>query len=289
MDETSRIEAALEQAVAHAEAPGGPPLLAEALRHAVFPGGARIRARLCLAVARACGDRDPGAASAAAAAIELLHCASLVHDDLPCFDDAETRRGKASVHAAYGVPIAVLAGDALIVLAFETLARGAARDVGRLAALTLTVARATGMPHGICAGQAWESEPEPDLSHYQRSKTGALFVAACAAGATAAGGEAALWTPLGDRLGEAYQVADDLRDAVADAAELGKPVGQDAAHDRPSAVTALGLRGAKARLEGLVGAAVDAIPPCLGRPLLEALVRSEAKRLVPPKLAALVG
>ena len=78
--------------------PGAPPLLASALRYCVFPGGHRIRPQLCLAVARACGDRDPAAADAAAAAIELLHCASLVHDDLPCFDDADLRRGKPSVH-----------------------------------------------------------------------------------------------------------------------------------------------------------------------------------------------
>ncbi|MEL6197458.1 MAG: polyprenyl synthetase family protein [Pseudomonadota bacterium] len=289
MDEAARIEAALDRALAYAEAPGAPPLLAEALRHAVFPGGARVRARLCLAVARACGEPDPAAADAAAAAIELMHCASLVHDDLPCFDDAETRRGKASVHAAFGAPLAVLAGDALIVLAFETLAREAARDGRILARLVSILGRATGMPGGICAGQAWESEPAPDLSAYQRAKTGALFVAACAMGAEAAGGMAARWTPVGDRLGEAYQVADDLRDALADAETLGKPVGQDAAHDRPNAVGALGAKGAKARLETLVAAAVAAIPDCPGRPLLEALVRSEAKRLVPPKLAELVG
>ena len=103
----------------------GPPLLAAAMRHAVFPGGARIRPQLCLAVARACGDAHPALADAAAAAIELLHCASLVHDDLPCFDDAATRRGQPSVHAAYGERLAVLAGDALIVLAFQTLAAAA--------------------------------------------------------------------------------------------------------------------------------------------------------------------
>ncbi|MEO0958081.1 MAG: polyprenyl synthetase family protein, partial [Pseudomonadota bacterium] len=203
MDEGSRIEAALDRALAHAEAPGAPPLLAEALRHAVFPGGARVRARLCLAVARACGEPEPAAADAAAAAIELMHCASLVHDDLPCFDDAETRRGKPSVHAVYGEPLAVLAGDALIVLAFETLAREAGRDGQMLGRLVTILGRATGMPGGICAGQAWESEDHIDLSAYQRAKTGALFVAACAAGATAAGKPAARWTPLGDRLGEA--------------------------------------------------------------------------------------
>ena len=110
---------------------GCPPRLADALRYAVFPGGARIRPRLCLAVAPACGDDDPAASDAAAAAIELLHCASLVHDDLPCFDDADLRRGRPSVHRAFGEPLAVLAGDALIVLAFETLARGARRCARR--------------------------------------------------------------------------------------------------------------------------------------------------------------
>ncbi|MGF1552337.1 MAG: polyprenyl synthetase family protein [Paracoccaceae bacterium] len=289
MDETSRIEAALDRALAHAEAPGAPPTLAEALRHAVFPGGARVRARLCLSIARACGEPDPAAADAAAAAIELMHCASLVHDDLPCFDDADTRRGKPSVHALYGEPVAVLAGDALIVLAFETLAREAGRDGRLLGRLVSILGRATGMPGGICAGQAWETEPEPDLSAYQRAKTGALFVAACAAGAAAAGQPPVRWTPLGDRLGEAYQVADDLRDALADADSLGKPVGQDGAHDRPNAVASLGAKGAKTRLDALVAGAVAAIPDCPGRPLLEALVRSEAKRLVPPDLAALVG
>ena len=99
MQASMRVEEALEQAVRHTEAGTAPPLLAGALRYAVFPGGHRIRPHLCLAVARACGDADPAAANAVAAAIELLHCASLVHDDLPCFDDADIRRGKPSVHA----------------------------------------------------------------------------------------------------------------------------------------------------------------------------------------------
>ena len=132
MDAMKRIERALTTALARTEHPGGPPLLAAALRHAVFPRGARVRPRLCLAVARACGEDDPAITDAAAAAIELLHCASLVHDDLPCFDDAATRRGRPSVHYAFGQPLAVLAGDALIVLAFQTLARGAVRSPARL-------------------------------------------------------------------------------------------------------------------------------------------------------------
>ncbi|MFD1280173.1 polyprenyl synthetase family protein, partial [Methylobacterium goesingense] len=187
MDANRRIEQALDTAVAHLEAPGAPPRLAEALRYAVFPGGHRIRPRLCLSVARACGDDDPAASDAAAAAIELLHCASLVHDDLPCFDDAPLRRGQPSVHAAFGEPLAVLAGDALIVSAFETLARGAARSPKRLAALVGLVARAAGSPAGIAAGQAWESEPNVALTEYQQAKTGALFAAATVTGAAAAG------------------------------------------------------------------------------------------------------
>src|SRR5215467_5097344 len=123
MDVTTRIERALNQAVGSAEVPGCPPRLAAAMRAAVFPKGARVRPRLCHAVASACGDDEPEATEAAAAAVELLHCASLVHDDLPCFDDADLRRGRPSVHAAFGEPLAVLAGDALIVLAFQTLAR----------------------------------------------------------------------------------------------------------------------------------------------------------------------
>src|SRR3954464_1359785 len=123
MDAATRIELALTVAVTRAEAPGCPPRLGSALRYAVFPRGARIRPRLCLAVARACGDDQPALTDAAAASIELMHCASLVHDDLPCFDDAPIRRGKPSVHVAFGEQLAVLAGDAHIGLAFETRQR----------------------------------------------------------------------------------------------------------------------------------------------------------------------
>ena len=95
---SQRVEAALESAIAHAELGAAPPLLAAAVRHAVFSGGARVRPQLCLAIAQACGDDQPGLADAAAAAIEMLHCASLAHDDLPCFDDAATRQiGRAHV------------------------------------------------------------------------------------------------------------------------------------------------------------------------------------------------
>lgn len=285
MDATARIERAVNACVARAEAPGGPPLLAAAIRHAVLPGGARVRPRLCLAVARACGDEDPAAADAAAAAIELLHCASLVHDDMPCFDDAATRRGKPSVHRAFGESLALLAGDALIVLAFETLAREMAAAPGRLASLILIVGRSVGMPLGIVAGQAWECEPRVDLSAYQRAKTASLFSAATTAGAVAGGGDAERWRLLGDRLGEAYQVADDIRDVAADAEEMGKPAGRDLALGRPSAALQLGLGGALRRLEGLVADAVAAIPPCAGAGDLRRLIALEAQRLVPEEIA----
>ncbi len=250
-----------------------------------FPRGARVRPRLVLAVAGACGDDRPALSAAAAAAVELLHCASLVHDDMPCFDDAETRRGKPSVHRAFGAPLALLAGDALIVLAFQTLARAAAAAPERLAGVMTVIGDGVGVPFGIVAGQAWECEPRADLSEYQRQKTGALFAAAAMAGAAAAGAEAEPWRLLGDRLGEAYQVADDLRDAVGEAAELGKPVGRDAALGRPNAALACGIDGAVARLRDLAGAAVAAIPPGPAAPALGALIQAEMHRLMPAKLA----
>lgn len=284
MKPITRIEQALAAAVASGEAEGCPPKLAGAIRHAVFPGGARVRPRLCLAVAHACGEDDPALSEAAATSIELLHCASLVHDDLPCFDDAATRRGRASVHWAYGEPLAVLAGDALIVLAFQTLAAAAGRSPARLAPLIATVARGAGMPHGIVAGQAWESEPRVSLSDYQRAKTGALFVASTMAGAQAAGRPAEAWRALGDWLGEAYQAADDIRDAIGDPRELGKPIGRDAALARPSTIAELGLAGAIRYFQGLVEGAISAIPECDGADRLRALVHAEAERLVPAAL-----
>jgi geranylgeranyl diphosphate synthase type II len=285
MDATTRIERALAAAVARAGGTGCPPLLAAAVEHAVFPRGSRVRPRLCLAVAHACGADKAAVADGAAAAIELLHCASLVHDDLPCFDDAATRRGRPSVHAAFGEPLAVLAGDALIVLAFETAVRAAAGAPAALSPLLLTIARAAGMPFGISAGQAWECEQRVDLGHYHRAKTGALFVAAAAAGATAAGADPEPWRAVGEHLGQAYQVADDIRDAAGEEAALGKPVHRDAALGRPSAVARLGLGGAIDWLRQLVGQSIAAIPGCVNAGDLRSLIASEAQRLLPRDLA----
>ncbi len=284
MESGERIERALAQAVNRTGGEHAPPKLAAAIRHSVFPGGARVRPRLSLAVAEACGGDQPGLADAAAAAIELLHCASLVHDDLPCFDDAEIRRGRPSVHAVFGAPLALLAGDALIVLAFEIVADAAHEAPLRLAPLIGTIARGVGAPAGIAAGQAWESEPNPPPEQYRCAKTGALFVAATMAGALASGGDPMAWHALGYRLGEAYQVADDLLDAVSSATETDKPVGRDAVLGRPNAVAELGLSGAVRRLESLIAMAMDSIPACPGEQNLRELVRLQALRLAPKRL-----
>lgn len=285
MNAVKRIERALHAAVAMAEMPGCPPKLAAAMRYSVFPGGARIRPRLCLAVAGACGEDQPKLVDAAAASIELLHCASLVHDDLPCFDDAETRRGKPSVHRAFGEPLAVLAGDSLIVLAFQLLVQNAAPSPSRLVPLVQTIGGSVGVPWGIVAGQAWECEDHADLAEYQLEKTGALFAAATIAGAAAAGAEAEPWRRLGERLGEAFQVADDIRDVIENAEDLGKPVGRDLALGRPNAAAQFGLDGAVQRLRRLADEAVEAIPACPGARELRAVILSETQRLMPKKLA----
>lgn len=286
MPATDRIETALNTSLNLAEAPGHPPRLAAAMRHAVFPGGARIRPQLVLAVAHACAEDDPALTNGVAAAIELLHCASLVHDDLPCFDDAVTRRGRPSVHRLYGERLAVLAGDALIVSAFDTLGRAAGQHLSRLPALLHTLCQGVGMPRGIAAGQAWECEPQVALRTYQQAKTGSLFAAATMAGAQAAGTDPQPWRALGEALGQAYQVADDIRDAAGDAQLLGKPVRRDVALDRPSMARELGLEGAVIEFRRLMAHTESTVPACPGEASFRALIRHEAQRLVPLELEA---
>jgi len=281
MDMMSRIQQALDQQLTLAHSASAPPRLIAAMRHAVFPGGARIRPQLCLAVAQACGEDAPELTDAAAVAIELLHCASLVHDDMPCFDDADTRRGLPTVHKVHGEPLALLSGDGLIVMAFQALARAGAHHPQRLAGLIHTVCTGTGAPDGIVAGQAWECEPRASLSRYQRAKTGALFVASTCAGAQAAGADPIGWRALGECLGEAYQVADDIRDVMLSSDELGKPAGQDVQHHRPSAAADLGLAGAVEYFRGLMQDAVDSIPDCPSRSAMRHLVWKESERLMP--------
>jgi geranylgeranyl diphosphate synthase type II len=285
VDDASPIERYLAHTLEGVRGLGAPPGLAAAMQYAVFPGGARIRPRLCLAVADACGAGLSAGALAAAGAIEVLHCASLVHDDLPCFDDASTRRGQPAVHRKFGERLAVLAGDALIVLAFQMVTRERGCPAERRLALLGTLAAAVGMPRGIVAGQAWECEQGVALSEYQREKTGALFAAATVAGALAAGADTTPWQTVGDCLGEAYQVADDILDVTGNAQALGKPTGRDADLDRPNAVQRLGLPAARARLQQLVAESLAAIPACPGSDELQHTFRAVTAPLLAPAIA----
>ena len=274
-----RIEDRLDQVLSRAAASPAPRLLAEALSYSVKPGGARIRPTILLSVAMACKDPDPKAADAAAAALELIHCASLVHDDLPCFDNSDLRRGKPTVHKAFNEPIAVLSGDTLIIEAFTTLAR--LKDTTKATQLIQTLGRYTGSPFGICAGQAWESETQVDLKAYHMAKTGALFIAATQMGAIAADQDPEQWYDLGALIGEAFQVADDLRDALFDESIIGKPGGQDEILMRPNAVSEYGVDGALARLKDILAGAIASIPACPGEAALAQMVRHTAEKLTP--------
>lgn len=279
------IERALAAALHRARGADCPSQLADAMQSAVFPGGKRIRPRLVLSVADACRSDDPELALAGAVSIELLHCASLVHDDLPCFDNATMRRGRPSVPAAFGERIAVLTGDALIVLAFDALAWAPPRHPERYAGVIAAVARSVGAPSGIAAGQAWECEKAIDLDAYHRSKTGALFAGAAAVGALASAADPAPWHRFGQLLGLAFQAADDICDVAGDATVLGKPVGRDADLARPSVVAERGLQGAVSRVETFLAEALEAVPDCPGRDGFRKLVLRDAQRMLPAGLA----
>jgi geranylgeranyl diphosphate synthase type II len=175
--------------------------------------------------------------------VELVHCASLVHDDLPAFDNAAERRGKPSCHAMFGEPTGILVGDALLTLAFETLAGGPLESAERSVRMIRLLADATGSRSGIIGGQGLELQTSVDLDAYHNQKTAALFRAAAAGGAIAVGryDEAARWERFGMLCGRALQLRDDLDDCVANAELLGKPTGQDALYGRPNAVDRFGV------------------------------------------------
>ena len=274
------LESALGKALKNARRSPAPPKLAAAMDYAIFPGGARVRPQLALAVANACGLDSPELAMASAVSVEFMHCASLVHDDLPAFDNADIRRGKPSVHKAFDEPLAVLCGDALIVLAFESLATASLNASDRLGPMIRVLARSSGMPTGICSGQGWESEKTIDLRAYHKLKTASLFVAATQMGAISAGEDPEPWTELGTRIGEAFQVADDLKD-FAETKESGKSNNRDVENDRPNAVMKLGEKGAINRLQDILAGAIASIPSCPGEVDLIKIVRKQAERLTP--------
>jgi len=250
------VEAALEAALPQQ----APAELGAAMRYAVLDGGKRLRPLLVWAAAEAlAGARlSPASHEAArrcACAVELVHAYSLVHDDLPCMDNDVLRRGKPTVHVRFGEATALLAGDALQALAFEqVLGLAQATETAALAArLGLCLAQASGH-EGMAGGQAIDLAAVgqrlnlAELEEMHRRKTGALLRASVQMGALAAGANAtelAALTRYGAALGLAFQVVDDVLDVVADSATLGKTAGKDAAADKPTFVSLLGLDGAR--------------------------------------------
>jgi farnesyl diphosphate synthase len=288
-------DAELDRLLPAADEPTG--RLEEAMRYAVFGGGKRLRPALVRLIAAHHGASDAACASAAAA-IECVHTYSLVHDDLPCMDDDDLRRGRATVHVAFGEALAVLVGDALLTHAFGLLAR-AGEHAGDLALCLATAAGSSGM----VAGQALDLDAQADESGVPAAatragvervhglKTAALFGAACEMGAIVAGAgarergastrESGASTrerggstrardaarAYGVALGHCFQAIDDILDVTGDAATLGKTPGKDARSAKPTLVAALGLDGARAearRLAEVARAAAVALGPGRG-------------------------
>ncbi len=272
-----------------ASAPGGPAeRLRRAMRHACLGGGKRLRPFLALQCAALFGARGAGPLRAAAA-VELVHCYSLAHDDLPAMDDDDRRRGRPAAHIAFDEATAILAGDALLTLAFETLAAPETHpDAGVRAALVLALARAAGAD-GMAGGQSMDLEAEGralapgDLARVQRMKTGALIGAACETGALLAGaGDAdrGALRAYAAAFGLAFQIADDLLDAGGDAREAGKAVRKDARAGKATFVALLGAPAARARAGALAEDAIAALARFDSRadPLREAARFAVARR-----------
>lgn len=270
----AEIEAALTDALDAAASPraGVPPRLADAMRHAVMSGGKRIRPFLVTETATALGAKAADALPAAIA-LELVHCYSLVHDDLPSMDNDPLRRGKPTVWKAFDDWTAILAGDALLTLAFEHLAAAACPglDHARRLSLVAGLALASG-GRGMVGGQCLDLEADklgrpqvPTESHVRRlqaMKTGALFRFACEAGAIFAGAgaeETAAMARFGDKLGAAFQLADDLLDIEGDAATVGKATAKDAAAGKATLIGLMGLSAARAHLAAIEGEALAEI------------------------------
>ena len=268
----TRVEAALEAALP--DPAQDPRRLHAAMRHGVLNGGKRMRPLLVYATGAALGAADADL-DAAAVAVELVHCYSLVHDDLPAMDDDALRRGQPTVHVAFDEATAILAGDALQALAFDVLARGALPAEARVTMLA-ELARAAGVA-GMCGGQAldidatgtWGSASAgdatfqlADLERLHALKTGALLRCAVRLGALAGGASPAQRQALdtyADALGLAFQIKDDLLDIEGDAATLGKTAGKDAAQDKATFPALLGVDASRVRLAALAATMQDAL------------------------------
>jgi geranylgeranyl diphosphate synthase type II len=286
--ERPRIEAALERALA-----GLAPPLGAAAAYSVRAGGKRIRPLLTLASHRAVGgelpDGEASAVHAVAAAVELVHTYSLLHDDLPAMDDDDLRRGLPTAHRVYGVPVATAAGAALQQRAFLTLARAAEAGLApRLPAMLRRLAVGAGVD-GMVGGQYLDVEAEgkavdgPGLEAIHRAKTAALFAAACALGAISGGGgpdQVKSLEGYGTYLGLAFQIVDDLLDETGDAARMGKAVGVDRRLSKATYPSVYGLEAARALAERVAGEARASLAGLEGdASLLEAFVDYVLERL----------
>lgn len=254
-----------------AEWVGAPSSLVEAVAYSLFAGGKRLRPALALGAAEiVCGEDE--AALPAACALEMIHTYSLIHDDLPAMDDDDVRRGRPTCHKVYGEAMAILAGDALLTMAFEVLSQdslNAGAEARRVAEAVATVARAAGAA-GMVGGQVedlyWEGRQASAavLEDIHRLKTGALFRASLLVGGLLGGGDAGECAALdtyGRHLGLAFQIQDDVLDVIGDTDKLGKTVGKDWQQQKNTYVTHFGLDGARARAAAAVAAAVAALAP----------------------------
>ena len=248
------------------------PVLSEAMSYAALNGGKRVRASLVLSAARLAGDAR--LAEPVAAALEMVHAYSLIHDDLPAMDDADTRRGMPATHIAFDEAIAILAGDALQTEAFSVLSTKLDDlPADRILALIRILADASGV-HGMAGGQMLDIQAETIVSDMNRTramqelKTGALIRSAAVMGVIVGGGDEAMQNNIGDyadRLGFAFQIADDILDYRSTDEVLGKPVGRDAEQGKASFVALLGLEQAEQKAAELIEEAIALLAPYASR------------------------
>lgn len=224
--------------------------LYESMRYSLLAGGKRIRPALTLEFARLAGGEDAWrAALPTACALELVHTYSLIHDDLPCMDDDDLRRGKPTNHKVYGETMAVLAGDALQAAAYQLILSNQEMAQEKRLQCALLLAEASG-PDGMVGGQVLDTLHEPkteeELRRVHRLKTGAMIRAACVMGCAAGGGDEAMCAAAGEyasEIGMAFQIRDDLLDVIGDAKEFGKTIGSDRDEGKCTFVDLLGIEG----------------------------------------------
>jgi len=250
-----RVDAALDRWVP--EESQNPSIIHTAMRYSLFAGGKRVRPLLAIAAADAVGDSTDGIENAACS-LELIHTYSLIHDDLPALDNDDLRRGRPTCHKVYGDAMAILAGDSLLTLAFEVLAKLQGVDAQRRIDLVSELATASGTVGGMIGGQVndIQGEGQPPtaelLDSIHRAKTGALLRASVRMGAIYAGaGEAKLaaLTDFGEHVGLAFQIVDDVLDVEQSSEELGKTAGKDAQQQKITFPAVYGLEKSRAMAE----------------------------------------